>query len=186
MPSSHKSSGKTSKICQRAWHNAIKNGCAIRWQACPVSPHQIISMKVMMYMEAVRSQLMNCQQRPGHFLWPRSLMFRRFLAQNIQLFIVTNSILAGCILTLGYDDDQYPLFGWLDQICVNDHDKFFFVRSIEITDVLSHINAYQVKVSDQLSLIRYADLFVKMPLSLHVFNDKPCICNTYCMQSLKL
>ena len=103
-----------------------------------------------------------------------------------QVTIHGNTYRSGCLLTLSYDDDNFPVYRWLDQICLNGQAKYFLVRNVEVTDVISHINAYQVAVGDQLSLVRYQDLLVKMPLSLHFFNNRPCVCNLYCMQSLKL
>ena len=103
-----------------------------------------------------------------------------------EVTIHGNTYCSGCALLKGYDDDCFPVFLWLDQIYIHDQQKHFLVRDIEVTDVVSHINAFEVRVTEQLSLASVTDLLLKMPLSIHFFNDRPCICNKYCTQSLQL
>ena len=116
---------------------------------------------------------------PHHTNWQQ-------LSSPEYVVIHGNKFRPGCILTLGYDADNFPQFAWLDQIFIFDHAKFFLIRNIDIIDVLAHVNAYQVEIGDTLTVVQYRDLFVKMPMSLHFFNDVPCICNKYCMESFRV
>jgi hypothetical protein len=86
---------------------------------------------------------------------------------------------SGCILTLGYEEDSFPLFGWLEAIYVNDKRKYFLVKKIIIVNYIEVINAYEIDVSEELLLVQYNDLFLKRPMSVHFFGNRPCICNKY-------
>ena len=103
-----------------------------------------------------------------------------------EITIHGNQYKPGCALIQSYGDDGFPNFKWLDQIYIINQEKLLVVRDIEITDVVLHINAYQVQVRDALSLISINDLLLTMPLSLHFINDKACISNKYGISSLRL
>ena len=89
----------------------------------------------------------------------------------------------GCVLTLGYDDDSFPLFGWLDEIYIVEQVKYFLVKIVTISGYLDAINAYEIEVSAQLRLVQYRDLFQTLPLCIHYFKNRPCIIDKYGFQS---
>lgn len=85
----------------------------------------------------------------------------------------------GCILILDYDSDNFPVFGWLGAIYVHEHMKLFMCNKVNITDVVEVVNAFEIVITDDLVLVSYTDLLVKMPLSIHFFDNRPCVCNKY-------
>jgi hypothetical protein len=90
-----------------------------------------------------------------------------------------NMYKSGCILTLGYEEDLFPLFGWLEAIYVNEHRKHFLVKKVTIVNYMEVVNAYEINITNELHLVNYNDLFLKMPLSVHFFEGSPYICNKY-------
>ena len=55
-----------------------------------------------------------------------------------------------CVLTLGYDDDSFPIFRCFDEIYIVEQVKYFIVEIVTISGYLGAINAYEIVVSDHL------------------------------------
>ena len=90
-----------------------------------------------------------------------------------------NMFKPGCVLTLGYDEENFPKFAWLADIYVHEHRKYFLCKKIEITDIVHVVNSYEIDIMEECLLLTYEDLFMKMPLTIHFFQNRTCICNKY-------
>lgn len=101
-----------------------------------------------------------------------------------QAIIHGNVFKCGCVLILGYDEEHFPILGWLSDIYVHEHRKFFMCHNITITDVLTETNAYEVEIDQTQRLLPYQELLVKMPLSVHLYKNRACVCDKYGHQSI--
>jgi hypothetical protein len=92
----------------------------------------------------------------------------------------------GCVVILGYDEDHFPKFGWLQDLYISEHKKWFFLKSVTINSVIKIVNGYGINIEDEMSLLAYEDIFMKMPLSVHFFDGQPTVCNKYSYHSVWL
>ena len=105
--------------------------------------------------------------------------------QTDRVVIHGNDFRPGCVLIRGYDGDGFPQFIWLSAIYVVDHQKYMVCKDITITGVEEVVNSYEINVMENELFVTYSDLFIKMPLPVHLMNNRPCVCNKYGHQSLR-
>ena len=86
----------------------------------------------------------------------------------------------GCILLLGYDYAQFPMFGFLESIYMHEHRKFFIVKKVVVNEINQHLNAFSISVSNELELLTLKDLYVTLPLSVHLFKNSHYVSNKFC------
>lgn len=84
-----------------------------------------------------------------------------------------------CVLHLGYDNDMFPVFAYLDAIYIHENEKLFVTKSVIICGLNKHINSYRIAVSDVCQIVHYKDLFVPMPLHARLYNHEPYICDKF-------
>lgn len=103
--------------------------------------------------------------------------------QADSIVIHGSTFKAGCVLTLGYDEENFPIFSWVSEIFVHEHEKYFMCRKINIIDLVAVVNSYEIVITGEVTFVSYKDLFVKMLLSIHFFQNRACVCNKYAFQA---
>ncbi|XP_071845762.1 uncharacterized protein [Apostichopus japonicus] len=106
--------------------------------------------------------------------------------QADSIVIHGSTFKAGCVLTLGYDEENFPIFSWVSEIYVHEHEKYFMCRKINIIDLVAVVNSYEIEITGEVTFVSYQDLFVKMPLSIHFFQNRACVCNKYAYQAHRM
>lgn len=84
----------------------------------------------------------------------------------------------GCCLVLDYVEDV-PVFAKLQDIVVKNNVKYFVVEELPIVDFNSHILAFELQMSGQLTIKRHMNMFSKWPLTLHMYKGKWHLVNQY-------
>ena len=85
----------------------------------------------------------------------------------------------GCILHLGYDEDLFPKFNYLERVYVIDQEKLFLVRCVNLVELNPHINSYRIEVSNESNIIQYRDMYVPFPLHARQHNNSMYVLDKY-------
>jgi len=85
----------------------------------------------------------------------------------------------GCVLVTEYDFSGQPNFCMVKDICVHCDEKLFVLEQLEVDHFKHEMLCYVVKPTADVSLVRYADLSYRWPLSVHSINGQMCVINVY-------
>lgn len=85
----------------------------------------------------------------------------------------------GCVLVLDYVDNL-ATFGVVDQLFVTAQEKVFFINQLDIENFDSHTLYYIVKRSHKTICLKYTDLKLLWPLSMHTYNGYTVVLDKYC------
>lgn len=91
----------------------------------------------------------------------------------------------GCILIESIEDN-IPTFACIRNVLIKDQIKYFLVQKTNIIYFDEHTLSFQVEFEETFKLIKYHDLFVKLPLDMNFYDNKACVLNKYAFISMDL
>ena len=108
---------------------------------------------------------------------------------QLEIVYLTKQVkIHGCTYKDGtillYSNQNFdPHFVYVVSILIYDQEKMFLVQDLQIIDFDEHTLSYHVALQQSFRLVSYKNLLFKLPLDVHLFQDKLSVINKYVIVS---